>query len=93
MSDIHLDSLLSKSNEQVSCDLDGETLILSIENGKYYHMNETSSRIWELLESPREMAALCDSLQEEYDVTPAKCQEQVLVILKEMLEAGLVTAQ
>lgn len=86
-------SRVARSQNHVSCDLDGEVLLLSIENGCYYHMNETASRIWELLDSPHPAGAICTALAEEYDVDRETCEQEVLRMLAEMRQAGLVVAE
>ena len=59
-------SLLTRSPEQVSADLDGKTVLLSVENGEYYNMNAVGSRIWSLLEKPITVAELVAQLTEDH---------------------------
>ena len=75
---------------QLSADLDGEVVILSIDNGRYYDMNEVGSRIWALMERPISVAALIDLLVGEFEVEREICQEEVLAFLRELHADGLV---
>jgi hypothetical protein len=51
------ETTIVRSPDQVSGDLDGKVVLLSIENGEYYNMNEVGSRIWALLEKLITVAA------------------------------------
>ena len=75
---------------QLSADLDGEVVILSIDNGRYYDMNEVGSRIWALMERPISVAALIDLLVGEFEVEREICREEVLAFLRELHADGLV---
>ncbi len=74
----------------ISADLDGEVVLLSIDNGRYYNMNPVASRIWALVERPIAVAALIDLLVGEFEVERAICQQEVLAFLRELHADGLV---
>lgn len=50
--EINLNSVVAQSEDQVSTELDGETVLMSIEQGNYYGMDKVLSRIWALIEKP-----------------------------------------
>ncbi len=52
----------------VTSNLDGEVIMMSIDKGKYYGLDAIASQIWELLETPCSIRALCDQLLPQYDV-------------------------
>ena len=87
---IQLSPRLMRSNDQVSADLDGEAVLMSIAQGSYYALNSTGSRIWELLQEPRSVATICAALQQEFQVEPTECEHQVVEHLRELHEQGLV---
>jgi hypothetical protein len=68
----------------ISADLDGEAVVLSIDNGRYYNLNEVGSRIWALVERPISVGALIDLLMSEFEVERETCQEEVLTFLREL---------
>ena len=85
------DSLVSATEEQVSCDLDGEVVVLSLESGEYFGLNPVAASLWKLLQAPRTVTQLRDALLAEYEgVGAAECEEEVLSLLEEMAELGLV---
>jgi len=90
MSTIQLDTVVQQGPEQLSCELDGETVLLSIQHGQYYYFNQIGSHIWTLLRTPRSVAALCDVLTDVYEVERALCEQEVLTFLNELFTDDLL---
>ncbi len=84
------ESIVGLSNEQVSCELSGEAVILHLGSGIYYGLDDVGARIWALLEEPRSLASLLDAMAAEYEVEPAVCEREVIAFLKQMADVGLV---
>ena len=63
-------------------DMDGEKVMLSIQNGKYYNLGELGGEIWDLIKEPISTEELVTSLQSQYDVEPTECEEQVISFIK-----------
>lgn len=84
------DTLIVRSPDQVSGELDGRVVLLSIENGEYYDMNKAGSRIWTLLEKPMAVATLVDRLLMEFEVDRATCEKDVRELLGKLLADKLV---
>ena len=72
--EITLNSVVTKSEDQVSTELDGETVLMSIEQGNYYGMDKILSHIWTIIETPIPVSTLCDQLIAEYDVKRDACE-------------------
>ncbi|MDS4022951.1 MAG: lasso peptide biosynthesis PqqD family chaperone [Candidatus Competibacter sp.] len=80
----------ARNPDLVAAEVDGETVMMSIDKGEYYGLNAVGSRIWELLESPNSINALCDQLIEEFDVDAEQCRTEVLTFAGELLEQGVI---
>lgn len=76
--------------EQVSSDLAGETVVLSMRNAHYFGFTEVGSRVWELVQSPMKVADICRVIASEYDVSPEECEGDVLTFLQSLAEKELV---
>lgn len=87
---ITMDSRVVGDTGIVFNEMDGETIMMSIENGEYYGLNSIGSRIWKLLESPRTASEICDVLLPDYDVTREQCAHDVLLFLNRMAGKGVV---
>ncbi|MDD2764280.1 MAG: lasso peptide biosynthesis PqqD family chaperone [Opitutaceae bacterium] len=79
-----------RSPDQVSGDLDGKVVLLSIENGTYYNMNEVGSRIWALIEKPVTVAALIEQLLAEFEVEKSTCEKEVADFLGQLQKDHLL---
>jgi hypothetical protein len=73
-------------SEQLSGDLGGEAVILSLKTGKYYGLNMLGARIWELLQNPISVVAIEATILAEFDVEADECHEEVSSFIS-LLEA------
>jgi Coenzyme PQQ synthesis protein D (PqqD) len=79
-----------RSPEQTSGEIDGQVVMLSVESGHYYSMNEQGSRIWELLGAPHVVSDLIDRLTAEFEVERPQCEAEVLSFLERLRKDGLL---
>ena len=84
------ESKISLAPHAVSCELAGETVILDMASDRYFALSAIGTQIWNLLQSPCTLGALCDRLVEEYDVTPEQCRADIEALLDQMANQGLV---
>jgi hypothetical protein len=87
---IGLDSTVTATPGQVSADLSGEAVILSLEKGEYFGLNEVGSKVWALIHQPRRVGDVCDAIMSEYDVGRQDCERDVVELLTRMCDEGLV---
>jgi Coenzyme PQQ synthesis protein D (PqqD) len=87
---IRPETMLVRSGELLSTDLDDETVLMSIEAGSYYGMEGTARRIWALLVDPHPLSSLSGRLALEYHVTPEQCLQDILPFLEELQREGLI---
>ena len=83
-------TVIKAAKQQVSCGLSGEAVILSLQNGIYYGLNTIGARIWELLQEPRTVEVLRSFIQQEFDVEPARCAQDIDALLGELSNHGLI---
>ena len=89
-SDVTMDSVVVATDKQVSSDLAGETIVLSLENAMYYGIDDVAARIWELLREPRRVTEIRDAIVREYDVDHNRCSADVLGFILELASHGLI---
>lgn len=75
---------------QVSCDLAGEAAILNLESGVYYGLDAVGARVWHLLQEPRTVQDIRETLLMEYEVERDRCERDLLALLQELVAAGLI---
>ncbi len=84
------DTMLQRKPGMLFNEIDGEVVMLSIENSEYYGMDKVGSRIWQLLENPMRFNELVSCLMEEYDVTEEQCHQETLDFIKKMTEKKML---
>jgi Coenzyme PQQ synthesis protein D (PqqD) len=87
---IPVDTIVVAAKDQVSCDLGGESAILSLKNGVYYSLDPVGARVWKLIEQPCTVRAVRDALLEEYDVEAECCETDLQELLGRLLAEGLI---
>jgi hypothetical protein len=89
---IKLDTTVSVAKNQVAAEVGGELVILNVDSGEYFGINQVGARIWALLETPVQVRAVRDQLLREYaDVDSDRCTEDLLALLADMHGEGLIT--
>lgn len=83
-------SVVVATKNQVSCDLAGEAAILNIKNGTYYGLDPVGARIWNLMQKPRAVAEIQDTITGEYNVEPEQCARDLFGLLEKLHAEGLI---
>ncbi|GAE35942.1 hypothetical protein JCM9157_3084 [Halalkalibacter akibai JCM 9157] len=84
------DTVIVQVEGNIVSDMDGEKVMLSIQNGKYYNLGEIGGEIWQLITVPISISNVIGQLQAQYEVETAECQEQVTAFVQQLLEEGLI---
>jgi hypothetical protein len=84
------EDIVQRNPDMVASKLDDEYVMMSVENGEYYGLDETGSRIWDLIEDEIEVNDLVGKLMKKYDVDKEICENDVLEFLQELYNKKLV---
>ena len=90
MSNLSVDAVISQGEDQVFTIVEGEAVLMSIGNGRYYRLDDIGTRIWVLIEAPTSLGALCDQLVKEFKVERDACETDVMPLLEKMLKHNLI---
>ncbi|MCE7992571.1 MAG: lasso peptide biosynthesis PqqD family chaperone [Roseivirga sp.] len=71
-------------------EIDGETVMMSVEQGNYYGLNQVGTEIWKLIESPIKVEDICKALVKEYKVEQDTCEKEVLSFLNDLTSEKIV---
>ena len=88
-----IESRIVASKDQVSCDLAGEAAILNLKNSVYYGLDPVGARVWNLIQEPKTLAEIRDTLLGIYDVDSLKLESDLRALLSELAEQGLIDIQ
>ena len=81
---------LRRKDDLLETEIDGERVMLDIEAGSYFGLNDIGSRVWVLLTEPHSFNDLCTRLTAEFDVTPDVCRADLAPFVDSLLDSGLV---
>ena len=84
------DTLITQSTGLLAAAVHDETVMMDIESGRYYGLDDIGSAIWQRLEAPRRFGTLIDSLVADYDADRAVIAEDVRKLLSIMAEHKVV---
>jgi PqqD family protein of HPr-rel-A system len=70
--------------------MEEEVAILQVRSGRYFALREVGARIWDLLQEPRPVSEILQAVLAEYDVEPARCEQDLRALLEGLRERGLV---
>ncbi|MGG1399936.1 lasso peptide biosynthesis PqqD family chaperone [Bacillus salipaludis] len=90
---ISLNNIVVQGSGNIVSDMDGEKVMLSILNGKYYNLGEVGGRIWEQIEQPIAVNQLIDNLMSYYQVEKTDCENQVISFLEVLLNRNLIQVE
>jgi len=87
---LSVSSSVVAAKDQVSSDLGGEVAILHLEAGVYYGLDAVGARIWSLIQEPKTIGEIRDILVSEYEVGADRCESDVIALLQELADEGLI---
>ena len=74
----------------VSADMDGERVMLNVEQGAYFGLGGVGGTVWDFLDQPRGQHEIVDLVVAEFDVDAATCHSDIDRFLGDLMRQGLV---
>ncbi len=91
MSQLVPDSVISKDSSQIiSRTVDAEALIIHLTSGSYYSLNAVGTRVWESIDGTRTVEDIARIIQDEYDADFDVIETEVMALLADLVQEGLV---
>jgi hypothetical protein len=87
---IEMEDTVAWSGKPLASEIGGEVVLMNIELGHYYNMDDIGSEIWRSLEQPVSVASLCDFFAAKYHADLATVSVDVLAFLNKLLEQELI---
>ena len=78
------------SREVLFQELDGEAVLLDLASESYFGLDDVGTRIWQLLQEHGSLRTVFDTMLDEFDVEPARLEEDLLKHVGDLADAGLV---
>ena len=87
---IRLTNVVGQGHHILSCEVDDDMVLMRIESGRYYYLNETGRAIWNLLDKPLPVSQLCSTLVDLFEIEADRCEREVLAFIENLRQDGLV---
>jgi hypothetical protein len=83
-------SIVSATSQQVSCGLGDGTLILQLQTGHYFRLNQVGTATWEFMQESHTVSEVYLEILARYEVDPERWERDLYGLLEEMREAELI---
>ena len=83
-------SVVERNEAIVFTEIDGAVVMMDVDEGRYFELDEIGGRIWALIESGASVATICEALLTEYEVAADVCQRDVLEFVAEARDLGVI---
>jgi Coenzyme PQQ synthesis protein D (PqqD) len=83
-------SIVSATSQQVSCDLADGTLILQLQTGHYFRLNQVGTATWEFMQESHTVREVYLEILARYEVDSQRWERDLCGLLEEMREAELI---
>lgn len=84
-------TIVARKRPLMEAVVDGELFGLEVESSEFYGFNATGTRIWQLIEPPVTVDALCATLVDEFAVDAETCRAMTLELLRDLERDDMVT--
>jgi hypothetical protein len=70
--------------------VEGQTVLLDIQSGEYFALNDVGRSVWDLCDGSRTVAEVIEAMCSEYDVPAETASDDTGALLESLVGAGLV---
>jgi hypothetical protein len=84
------DTFMVNNDKFISSGFGDEMMLMNLETGDYVGLNTVSADIWRQAEKQTTAQQIIDYLLQQYDVEETVCKIEVITVMQQMLEKGLL---
>jgi hypothetical protein len=87
---IGLGRILTCSDRVVAQQAQGEQVLLALDTGHYYTLNEVGSTVWALFDGSASLASVVTAVCAEFEAPPQVVEADVVELVRDLLDEGLL---
>lgn len=87
---ISFDFVVRVPEDVLVSELDGESVLLKLKSESYFGLDDTGTRLWELLVSSGTVQGAYDAALSEFDVDPDHLRADMSELLDNLIQRGLI---
>jgi len=84
------ETYFKRNKEVVWRTLGDDCILLHLESGIYYTLNEEGRMLWEALDGKNNLAEIRSKMMEQYDVDGGTIQKDLIEIIEDLIKEDLV---
>lgn len=88
--EISLNSRVRILDDVLFQELQGEAVLLNLKTGVYLGLDRLGTRIWQMLQADGSLNKVSEVILQEYDVTPEKLTQDLVSLVAQMQQQGLI---
>jgi hypothetical protein len=89
MSSMSDTTVVVAARDVMTADFAPDVVLLNLQDGVYYGVDDVGARVWTLLQTPMSLRAILDAITAEFDVEPARCHRDVRAFVEQLINRGL----
>jgi hypothetical protein len=90
---LSLDSRLRRKDQILNQRASETQILLNLDGGRYYALDEVGHRVWELCDGTRSVSQIIGTVCEEYDAPLETIEADVLELLQDLMNEKLLFEQ
>jgi hypothetical protein len=90
LKEIDTETIVSRNAEITFTEMDEEIVMVNIDRGEYYGLDNIASDVWGMLEEEMRLMDLCEALSKKYGIETGQCIKDTLPFIREMAENEVV---
>lgn len=83
-------TIVGRRDRVMSQQVEGEAVLLDIDSGEYYALNEVGGLLWDLCDGSRSVGDLAERISTEFDVDSSVALTDAIELLDGLAGVGLV---
>ena len=87
---ITLSSMVVADGQLISRQIGQQVAILVPTSGECFCLNEVGTQIWVLIQQPRNVSEIRDTILNKYEVETPECEQDLISLLQKLLEKGII---
>lgn len=86
-----INNIYQKNNIVYSAEINGRTIVLNMETGRFYNLDDVGFLIWQLLDNPSTLNDIISGVAKECEIPASECQDDVADFVQTLLTNNLIT--
>lgn len=87
---LKVDSKVCHDEAVVYTDIDDKIMMMNVDTGEYYDFDDIASFIWRHINKPVSVEALCDKINDEFEVEQDQCRADTEEFLDDLATRSLI---